>query len=61
MLPIASYQVMEKLLRSKKILKPDVPPPRDAESLEGLGHSLIIAALVICGIAGVIAIILMVI
>lgn len=48
---------MEKISRSKKILKPDVPPPKNGESDDGL----IILALGLCGVVGVIAIILMVI
>ncbi len=48
------------IFHSKKILKPDVPPPGDEESFERLGQGLIWAAIGLCCVAGAIAIILIV-
>jgi hypothetical protein len=44
-----------------KILKSDMPPPRDVEPLEGLGHGFIMIAVGICCLTAVAAIFLMII
>jgi len=44
-----------------RILKPDVPPPRDVEPLEGLGHEFIMVAVGICCCTAVVAIFLLIV
>lgn len=51
----------EKMLQAKKILKLDVRPAREDEVFERLGHGFILVAIVLCCIAGGVAIILMII
>ena len=57
----AAHPSMQLVFHSKRILKPDVAPPRQSESFEKLGHGLMMGAIGFCCVAGAVALVLFIV